>query len=419
MNAERLRRELGLVGAVAVGLGAIVGAGLFVVVGVGAGIAGPALLAGLALAAVVASFNALSSAQLAARFPTSGGAYEFGYALIHPWAGFAAGWLFVLSKVSAGGTVALGLGAYVNTVWPSVPSAAVAVGAVIALTGANLLGIKKAGWLNLVIVSITLLSLVAFVLSGLGRVELARFEPFAPRGPASILEVSALMFFAYTGYARLATLAEEVRDPERTIPRAMLISLASASALYLLVCAVSIGVVGADGLAASRAPLSTAAERLGTPIAVAIGVAAGTAMLGVLLSQILGISRVLLAMARRGDLPGGLAQVDARHGVPVAAVLTTGGLILLVTLVGRIEWVASTAAFTILLYYAVANSASLRLPREALMFPRWVSWAGLATCLLFAASIRPAVAGAGLGLLAIGFAVRAVVRAFTRRSEPF
>lgn len=418
MNAERLRRELGLVGAAAVGLGAIVGAGLFVVVGVGAGIAGPALLAGLALAAVVASFNALSSAQLAARFPTSGGAYEFGYALIHPWAGFAAGWLFVLSKVTAGGTVALGLEAYVNTVWPSVPAAAVAAGAVIALTGANLMGIKKAGRLNLVIVSITLLSLVAFVLSGLGRVELARFEPFAPHGSASILEVSALMFFAYTGYARLATLAEEVREPERTIPRAMLISLGGASVLYLLVCAVAIGVVGADGLAASRAPLSTAAERLGTPIAVAIGVAAGTAMLGVLLSQILGISRVLLAMARRGDLPGGLAKVEARHGVPAVAVLTTGGLILLVTLVGRIEWVASTAAFTILLYYAVANSASLRLPREDLMFPRWVSWAGLATCLLFAASIRPAVAGAGLGLLAIGFAVRALVRAFTRRSEP-
>jgi basic amino acid/polyamine antiporter, APA family len=408
--AGELRRDLRLLDAVGVGLGAIVGAGLFVVTGVAAGVAGPAFLVGLALAGVAATCNALSSAQLAAAFPQSGGTYEYGYRVLNPWLGFAAGWMFLASKLAAGGTVALGFGGYLARLVPGVDPRAAAVTAAVLLAGANYFGIKKAGRLNTVVVAVTLLGLVYFIGAGFTRFDPGQFQPFAPHGWDAVLRSAALLFFAYTGYARLATLGEEVHDPERTIPRAIVLSLASALLLYAGVATVALGAVGAARLA-SDAPLEGAARAIGSPgLVTTVGVSAVTAMLGVLLSQILGISRMLFAMARRRDLPALLGAVSPGRGVPDRAVLLTGGVIILVALFGTLQWVVAAASFTILLYYSITNLAALRLPREQQRFPAWVARLGLVCCLAMAASLSAPTILYGVGLLAVGLAGRRVLR---------
>jgi len=401
--------------AVAVGLGAIVGAGIFVVTSQAAGLAGPAFILGLILAATIATFNALSSAELAAKFPTSGGTYEYGYELLHPAAGFAAGWMFLASKLAAGGTVAIGFGAYLSQLIPAFPAKAAGVVAVVLLTAANLFGIRKAGRLNLAIVAITIASLVAFAVLGVGSVKMANFEPFAPQGWVASVQAAGLLFFAYTGYARIATLAEEVQDPERTIPRAVVLSLGIAVGIYLLVAFVATGVAGTEALAKSAAPLSVAAVGLATPgVDLIIGIGAATAMLGVLLSQILGISRMMLAMARRGDLPGFLSGVSGRHSVPTSAILVTGTVILILAIFGSLVWIVSAATFTILLYYTVTNLAAMRLNGEEKRFPTWIAWAGLISCLGLASFLDWTTILAGIGLLAVGFGLRATLHRWSQ-----
>src|SRR5687768_6829604 len=203
-NKGELKRDLRLVDAVGVGLGAIIGAGIFVVTGVAAGVAGPAFLVGLLLAGIAATCNALSSAELAATYPQSGGTYEYGYRLLHPWAGFSAGWMFLCSKLAAAGTVALGLGSAVSEIYSPAPSRLVAMVAVFIVAAANFYGIKKAGRLNTAIVAVTVTSLVYFTAAGLGAFQGENLRPFAPHGWAGVAESAALLFFAYTGYARLA-----------------------------------------------------------------------------------------------------------------------------------------------------------------------------------------------------------------------
>ncbi len=417
-GAVTLKRGLGLPEAVAIGLGAIVGAGLFVVTGVAAGVAGPGFILGLVLAALVAACNALSSAQLAANFPQSGGTYEYGYRLLHPWLGFVAGWMFLASKLAAAGTVALGFGGYLAGVVPVVPETWAAVLAILGLAAINYVGITKAGKLNMVIVSVTLAALLWFVVSGVSSFAVANLQPFMPHGVKGVMESAALLFFAYTGYARLATLGEEVREPRRTIPRAILISLGIAALVYAMVSLVAVGAAGAPALARTSAPLEQAAQSFGRPgAAVAVAIGASTAMLGVLLSQILGISRMLYAMARREDLPASLAHVHPRFRVPDYGIALTALAALLVAIFGTIQAIVSAAAFTILIYYGITNAAALRLADEQRLYPRWISLAGLAGCLGLALSLQAPTMLAGLALLGGGLVLRLLYRSLAHRPQ--
>ncbi len=409
-TADSLRRDLGLVDAVAVGLGAIIGAGIFVVTGIAAGVAGPAFVAALLLAGVAAACNALSSAQLAAVYPRSGGTYEYGYRVLGPGPGFAAGWLFLASKLAAAGTVALGFGAYLAALAPGIPPRAAGVAAAFVLTAANLLGIRKAGLLNTAVVVVSVTLLLAFVAAGASSFDAANLRPFAPSGLRGVLEASGLLFFAYTGYARVATLGEEVRDPARTIPRAIVGALAISAVLYLAVSLVAVGAIGAPAMARSASPLQEAARAFRWPaMERVVGVGAASAMLGVLLSQVFAISRMLFAMARRGDLPRRLEHVSQAHAVPDVAVAAAGVVIVAVTLVGTLAWVVAAATFTILVYYAITNVAALRMPAAERRYPRWIAMLGLTLCLVFAISLRPAAIAGGIALLLGGFALRAVL----------
>jgi basic amino acid/polyamine antiporter, APA family len=406
-SGSRLRRDLRLVDAVGVGLGAIIGAGIFVVTGVAAGIAGPAFLIGLVLAGIIAMFNALSSAQLAATYPQSGGTYEYGYRVLHPWLGFAAGWTFLASKLAAGGTVALGFAGYLSALFPSIPERPAAVLAVVLLTVVNYFGIQKSGRLNTLIVSVSILSLLYFVVAGLPSIDLENLRPFAPYGWGSVLRSAALLFFAYTGYARLATLGEEVHEPKKTIPKAIVLSLSIAALLYIIVAGVAVTGIGAEEMAGSLSPLETAAQAFNLPgAALVVGIGATTAMLGVLLSQLLGISRMIFAMARRRDLPGMFDHVHPVHGVPDRGIFVTGFILILVTLFGTLETIVSAAAFTILLYYSITNLAAFRMNPEDRLFPNWLPVLGFFSCLALAVTLDLETILGGLALLAAGFLLR-------------
>lgn len=405
-----LLRALTLKDAVAVGLGAVIGAGIFVVTGVAAGVSGPAFIVGLTVAGMIASFNALSSAQLASVYPHSGGTYEYGYRLLNPVFGFSAGWMFLISKLSAAGVVAIGFGSYFYQLIPLASPLTISIVAVVFLTVANYFGIKKVGVLNLIIVSVTLLSLLYLVLGGIPAVRADHFKPFAPYGISGIAEAAALLFFAFTGYARIATLAEEVNNPGKTIPRAVIITITTAILLYAAVSIVAIGVIGTEAMAGSKSPLHDVAEALSVPgIKVVVTIGACTAMLGVLLSQILGISRMMLAMGRRYDLPPVFQSIHRTYRVPHFGVFITGIIILILTIGGSFEFIVRSATFTILLYYSITNIAALKQPREEQMYGRVVPVLGLIGCVAMSVSLPFAVISAGVGLLLSGFIIRFIL----------
>lgn len=368
-----LRRVLGTPSAVLLGLSSIVGTGIFVSVATATRVAGSGVLVAVMLAAVVATCNGLSSAQLAAAHPVSGGAYEYGYRYLGPWSGRIAGFMFVVAKSASAATAALGCAAYLGvTHW-----IALAIVAVLTLLVAG--GMQRTAWVNTAIVGITLAGLAIFVIAGIPRVHTENWAIDAT--PGQIAHATALMFVAYTGYGRIATLGEEVRDPHTTIPRAIILALIAALVLYLSVTAVALGVGGVAGLS-TTAPLEKLSEG---PVRYIVSVAAITAMLGVILNLLLGISRVVLAMARRRDLPETFAKVDA--GSPRHAVVAVGVVIALLAATGRITTTWSLSAFSVLIYYAIANLAALRQPASERRFPRIVPILGLASCAALAAFV--------------------------------
>jgi len=418
-DPQRLKRVVRLPGAVLLGLGSIVGTGAFVSIGIAAGVAGPSVLLAIFLAGLLATCNGLSSAQLAASHPVSGGTYEYGYRYLTPTLGFTAGWTFMCAKSASAATAALGLAGYLLQAFGFGGRAlqvAVGLAAVLAITALVWHGTSRSNRANAVIVGVTLSTLVLFVFAGLrtavegAPVNLAGLLPDGA-GVRGLLEATALMFVAYTGYGRIATLGEEVREPERTIPRAIVVTLVVSALLYMSVGAVAVGSVGAPRLAemtASRAaPLEDAAMSFGGPgLARALALGAITAMLGVLLNLVLGLSRVLLAMARRGDVPGGLASIDDVRSSPAAAVIAVGVVIGLLVLIGNVKTTWSFSAFTVLVYYALTNLAALRLPPAERRFPRWVPLAGLIGCLGLAFWVDWRVWAVGLLVIGAGFAWR-------------
>ncbi len=261
--------------------------------------------------------------------------------------------------------------------------------------------------LNLFIVSITLLSLIYLIFSGIPEVKMENFKPFAPFGISGIAEASAILFFAFTGYARIATLAEEVKDPEKTIPRAVIITIVTAIILYTAVSVVAIGVIGAGRMADSKSPLQLVAEALSTPaISTIVLIGASTAMLGVLLSQILGISRMMLAMSRRNDLPPVFQTIHQKYRIPHFGIVITGVVIIILTITGAFEFIVRAATFTILLYYSITNIAALKQPRKEQIYGKVIPVLGLIGCLAMSVSLPFNVIITGIGLLLAGFIIR-------------
>ena len=406
----RLVRQLGMFDAVMIGLGAMLGAGIFAALGPAASAAGAGLLIGLAVAAVVAYCNATSSARLAARYPDSGGTYVYGRRRLGEFWGYLAGWGFVVGKTASCAAIALTVGAYV---WPAHPHL-IAVAAVVVLTAVNYVGVQKSAWLTRLIVSVVLLVLAVLVMvcltapaADLGRLSLTSDGTMTVGG---VLQAAALLFFAFAGYARIATLGEEVRDPERVIPRAIPLALGIALVVYVAVAVAALAV--ADGqLATSVAPLVEAVRAAGrSGLAPLVTIGAAVAALGSLLALILGVSRTTLAMARDGHLPRALAAVHPRFHVPHRAEIAVGLVVAAVSAVADLRSAIGFSSFAVLVYYAVANASAATLTAAEGRPPRVIPVVGLLGCLVLAFAVPFTSVLAGAAVLAVGAALYGIRR---------
>lgn len=438
----RLKRELGVFHAVLLGLGSILGTGVFVSIGIAAGIAGPSVLIAIVLAALLALCNGLSSAQLAAAHPVAGGTYEYGYQFLHPKLGFTAGWMFLLAKSASAATAALvipqflfnyHIGTHFKDSLFETPlwlSSGVAIFVVVLIVAVVLGGIRRSARINACLVLLTTAGLLVFIVDRLAPSDIIKsietastghgFYGFLNSGWRGLFLSTALVFVAYTGYGRIATLGEEVHDPKKTIPKAIIATLACCVVLYVAVGYVLVaGGVGRINIGNVFEPygggdnpdlfLQLMDRRSNpfssgqtSPLILFVAFAAITAMLGVLLNLVLGLSRVLLAMGRRRDVPGIFANINASGTTPVPAVIGVGILIAGLTLIGDIKTTWTFSAFTVLIYYGITNLAAIKLPKENRLYPRVFSYAGLVGCLFLCWFVEPIVWIIGSLLIVFG-----------------
>jgi APA family basic amino acid/polyamine antiporter len=390
----------------------MVGAGVFSAFGPAAAAAGSGLLVGLVVAAVVAWCNATASAQLAAQYPTSGGTYVYGRERLGPWWGFVAGWGFVVGKTASCAAMALTVATYAVG-GDARATRFLAIAAVVGLTAVTLRGITRTARLAAVLVVLTIGSLgFALVAIGVGNDRWhSPFEGMATSSTYGILQSAGLLFFAFAGYARIATLGEEVRDPETTIPKAIPRALGIVVVIYAVVAVLLLAVLGPVGVAASDLPLLAAADQAGVGwVGAVVRVAAVLASLGALLGLVTGVSRTMLAMARQRDLPVALARVDERRGVPQTAQLAVCALVVLLVVAFDVRAVIGFSSFGVLVYYAVANASALTQDSAHRRWPRGLQVLGLAGCLALVATLPwPAVA-VGVCVVAGGVLGRLVAR---------
>jgi len=416
----QLARRLGTTDAVVVGLGSMIGAGVFAAFAPAAAAAGSGLLIGLALAAAVAYCNAVASAQLAARYPASGGTYVYGRERLGEWWGFVAGFGFVVGKTASCAAMALTFAAYAVP-GPGWARRLVALAAVAALTAANYRGISRTAALSRLLVAGSLLALaivVVAIVTG-GHADAGRLSGLGSGGVRGTLQAAGLLFFAFAGYARIATLGEEVREPAKTIPRAIPLALAIVVCVYLAVALAALSAAGPHALAVATAPLATAVRAAGAAWAQpVVRVGAAVASLGSLLALIAGVGRTTLAMARNGDLPRRLDSVHPRYRVPDRAELAVAVVVSVLVLTTDLRGAIGFSSFGVLVYYAIANAAAYTQPAADRRWPRWLNIAGLLGCAVLAVTLPPASVLAGAGVFAVGVAGRAVkLRRGARRQD--
>ncbi|MFE9366053.1 APC family permease [Streptomyces sp. NPDC006978] len=412
-----MERRLGASDAVVIGLGAMIGAGIFAALGPAARAAGSGLLVAMALAAVVAYCNATSSARLAALHPQSGGAYVYGRERLGDFWGHLAGWAFVVGKTASCAAMALTVGAYL---WPG-QERAVAVAAVMVLTAVNYAGVQKSVLLTRAIVSVVLAVLAAVAVAALtsSGTDAALLHVGPDTDMGGVLEAAGLLFFAFAGYARIATLGEEVRDPARTIARAVPIALGITLALYTLVAVAALKTLGPEGLADATAPLSDAVRAAGADgLVPVVRVGGAVAALGSLLALILGISRTTLAMARDQHLPQALAAVHPRSGVPHRAELAVGAVVVLLAVTTDVRGAIGFSSFGVLAYYAIANTSAWTLTPAEGRPNRLVPIVGLGGCVTLAFALPLSSVISGAVVLVLGAVVFGVRRAVAARASP-
>ena len=377
----RFKKTLGLFDATAISVGAIIGAGIFVVTGIAAGLAGSALVVSMLIAAIISMFTALSFAELAAWLPKEGSIYEYTYQLISPFAGFLVGWVWMLSNVCGGAAVSLGFAHYLAALFPTLPVSWIAAFLCLAFAGLNYFGIQQSARLNDFIVVAKLVILALFVILGFMHFKTANFVPFAPF-KVGVIYGACFIFFAYGGFARVAIVADEIKDAKHNVPRAILLSLAISTLVYMLVGVAAVGLVGASALAGSSSPLTKAIGAVRSETASSI-ISAGAllATASVLLTSVLGVSRMAYAMAKRKDLPEALSKLHRKHNTPYQSIWISGALMALLVLISDLSKVVAISTFALLFYYSFANISALRLKVERRLYPRSIPILGTISCL--------------------------------------
>jgi APA family basic amino acid/polyamine antiporter len=377
----RLKPSLGLFDATAISVGAIIGGGIFVVTGIAAGLAGSALVVSMLVAALISLLTALSFAELTAWQPKEGSIYEYSYQLVSPFAGFLVGWMWILSNTFAGAAVSLGFAYYLTSLVPSLNPNLVAAIVCLAFTAINYYSVKQSALLNNILVTAKLLILAFFIIYGLFFVNTANFAQFKPLD-VGVFSGAVFFFFAYGGFARAAVIAEEVKDAKRNVPRAMLIALAISAIFYILIGTVAVGLVGPNRLANSNSPIEEAMKATGNTYAtftIAVGGILATA--SVLLTSVLGVSRMAYAMAKRKDLPQALAKLDPKRNTPIYATWIVGLTMTILVLLIDLSRVVAISSFAMLFFYTLANISALRLRPEKRTYPRILPAVGAISCL--------------------------------------
>lgn len=426
--ATQPRAQLTLTDAVYIGAGSMIGAGLFAAFAPAAAAAGNWLLLSLALAAFLAFANATSSAQLAAQHPESGGTYIYGSRQLgHIW-GFAAGWCFVIGKTASCAAMAMTFAAYLAPGYEKL----LAIAAVAALTAVNYRGITRTAALTKILVTLVLLALAVFfgaVLLGVAPDPAAitasagsgAGASAAPTSPAAtiygVMQGAGLLFFAFAGYARIATMGSEVKDPARTIPRAIIIALTLVGTLYLLVALALIHQLGYASLAGTSAPLA-AAVGSSAPLGALMGIAASIGALGALLALITGIGRTGHAMATHRDLPAYFTHLHPVYGVPYRLEITVAVAVTALILFFDVRSAIGFSSFGVLLYYCVANLAAFTQIAPYRRYPRALQVAGAAGCCLVVGTLPPTSIAGGLLLLGVGLAVYLLYARPTQAAKP-
>ncbi|MGO4857515.1 APC family permease [Arthrobacter sp. 2MCAF14] len=409
-NPQALARQLGTFDAVVIGLGSMIGAGVFAAFTPAAAAAGSGLLVGLVVAAAVAFCNATSSAQLAAAYPTSGGTYVYGRERLGPWSGYLAGWGFVIGKTASAAAMAMTFAAYAA---PPGWERPVAIAAVVVLATVNYHGVTRTAGLTRILVLAVLAALAIGVAACWGGSAPSPAnipgDGLLAHGWYGILQSAGLLFFAFAGYARIATMGEEVRDPRHAIPRAIGIALGIAVVLYAIIAVTLLATLGPDRVAGTSTPLA-AAVGAGTfswtvPV---VRVGAAVASLGALLALIAGLGRTTLAMARHHDLPHWLAAVHPRYRVPHRAEVTLAVVICVIVVVADLRGAIGFSSFGVLIYYLVANIAAFTQPAEDRRYPKALQVLGALACVVLVATLPPLSAGLGVLMFAAGIILRVV-----------
>lgn len=377
----KLKRSIGLWSAVAINVGAIIGGGIFVVTGIVAGYAGSALVISMIIAGIIAFITATSFAKLSAWQPVEGSVYEYGRQLISPFYGFLAGWMWIVANTFTGAAVSLGFAYYLTATFPGLPSNLTAAALCLGFTVLNLVGARESAGVNNILVTIKLAVLGFFVVFGSLHMNASNFIPFEPLS-SGVLYGSFFIFFAYGGFARVAVVAEEVKDANRNVPRAMLLSLGISMIVYVLVGIIAVGLLKPAALAGTGSPLILAMNATGNPLAVQIVSIGGlVATASVLLTAILGVSRMAYSMARRNDLPSALARLHSRFCTPYYAILAAGALMAVLVLFVDLTRVVAISTFALLFNYSITNIAAFKLKSESKQ-PKVMPLLGLATCLM-------------------------------------
>jgi len=398
-----LKKTLNFFDATAIGIGAVVGAGIFAVLGVAVGYAGPAVIVSMIVAGTVALFTAISFAELSSAIPKEGGTYQYAYEMINPFVAFISGCMWLFAQTVAGSAVCIALASYFVGLLPSLPAkiggvstvSIVAVSAAVALTALNLRGTKHSARFNNVLVVTKILILCLFVVVGAFHVNTQNYSDFAPNGSFGILQGAGFIFFAYLGFGRIAALGEEVKNPKRTLPLAILLTLGASMLLYVATGFVATGLVPYKILGASSSPIAQAARATGSyPLFAIVSFGALVALVSVLLTNLLGLSRVSFAMARNGQFPRALAKVHPKLGTPYVSILITGALMAILAFVSDLRTAAAITSFSMLTTHIILHSSAIRLRKKtpnlgtfkAPLFPL-IPCLGLASCFILMFSL--------------------------------
>lgn len=359
-----LKRRLGLLDAVSIGLGAIIGAGIFVLIGIASGMAGPAVIFSIIVSGVSATFTALSFATLGAAIPRAGGVYEYGHELISHPVGFALGWMWIFGNIVMGATASLGFGYYLSSMLGFIPFKVGALVIILLVVFFNIIGVKKTAIVNDLIVVAKVGVLILFIILGLPKIQASNFENFFPKGIIPVFQAAGFFYFAYIGFPRISTVAEEVKNPEKNIPRAIMLSLFLSTLIYLLTSITAIGLIGYEALSASQTPVGDAAGAIGLSKAVEAGALLAT--FSVVLTSVMGQSRIFFAMARNNEVPDFLSRIHGKFGTPVYSILLSGIIMTILASTIDISNLASLGSFCILFTHIFTNYAALRLYKSTL-----------------------------------------------------